>query len=213
MKQRISPLSTDVESEIAVCLLAQEMGVPCCLAQRYDADAVFSAFEYDFTNEYVVHMRRLFNGARGENELENLLAVRPQFADDFYRMVMLDFATRQDDRHLSNMAIKVSEAGEEFYPLVRQRAQPVLRRHRGHGSESGGRSRCLRDHVRVCGNVLGPSDRHGAPRRRFGRLANLDVPERTVRALLEKAGFTGYRLAGAEEWIIRCLDLMRGLSA
>ena len=62
-------------------------------------------------------MRRLFNGARGENELENLLAVRPQFADDFYRMVMLDFATRQDDRHLSNMAIKVSEAGEEFYPL------------------------------------------------------------------------------------------------
>ena len=41
VKQRISPLSTDVESEIAVCLLAQEMGVPCCLAQRYDADAVF----------------------------------------------------------------------------------------------------------------------------------------------------------------------------
>ena len=213
VKQRISPLSTDVESEIAVCLLAQEMGVPCCLAQRYDADAVFSAFEYDFTNEYVVHMRRLFNGARGENELENLLAVRPQFADDFYRMVMLDFATRQDDRHLSNMAIKVSEAGEEFYPLYDngrslfyEDTEDTVRKAAGDPvayATTFGYAGTYWDH-------LTDMARRGVD---LGRLANLDVPERTVRALLEKAGFTGYRLAGAEEWIIRCLDLMRGLSA
>lgn len=82
VKQRISPLSTDVESEVAASLLAEMLGMPCCRAWRFGDDAVFSAFEYDFTCEYLVHMRRLFDGPRGENELENLLAVRPQYADD-----------------------------------------------------------------------------------------------------------------------------------
>jgi len=77
VKQRISPLSTDVESEVAASLLAEVLGMSCCRAWRFGDDAVFSAFEYDFTCEYLVHMRRLFDGPRGENELENLLAVRP----------------------------------------------------------------------------------------------------------------------------------------
>lgn len=98
VKQRISPLTTDVESEIAVYLLAREMGVPCCPAHRFDADSVSSEFVYDFTDEHLVHMRRLFDGPRGANDLDNLLAVRPAYADDFYRMVLLDFVTRQDDR-------------------------------------------------------------------------------------------------------------------
>lgn len=77
VKQRISPLSTDVESEVAASLLAEVLGMSCCRAWRFGDDAVFSSFEYDFTCEYLVHMRRLFDGPRGENELENLLAVRP----------------------------------------------------------------------------------------------------------------------------------------
>lgn len=117
VKQRISPLSTDVESEVAASLLAEMLGMPCCRAWRFGDDAVFSAFEYDFTCEYLVHMRRLFDGPRGENELENLLAVRPQYADDLYRMIAFDFITRQDDRHLSNIAVLVTEGGEVFYPL------------------------------------------------------------------------------------------------
>ena len=32
-------------------------------------------------------------------------------------MILLDFITRQDDRHLSNMAIKINNEGESFYPL------------------------------------------------------------------------------------------------
>lgn len=32
-------------------------------------------------------------------------------------MLLLDFITRQDDRHLSNIAIKINPAGEQFYPL------------------------------------------------------------------------------------------------
>lgn len=33
-KQRINPLTTDAESEVAVFLLAQKLGVPCCPAYR-----------------------------------------------------------------------------------------------------------------------------------------------------------------------------------
>jgi hypothetical protein len=54
-KRRINPLITDAESEVAVCLLAQKLGVPCCPAYRIDKDAVFSAFQYDFSKEYIVH--------------------------------------------------------------------------------------------------------------------------------------------------------------
>jgi hypothetical protein len=37
-KQRINPLVTDVESEVAVYLLAQQLGVACCPAVQVDAD-------------------------------------------------------------------------------------------------------------------------------------------------------------------------------
>lgn len=41
VKQRISPLSTDVESEVAASLLAEMLGMPCCRAWRFGDDAVF----------------------------------------------------------------------------------------------------------------------------------------------------------------------------
>ena len=50
----------DVESEVAVFLLAQKLGVPCCPAYRVGQDVVFSAFLYDFSTEYLVHFRSLF---------------------------------------------------------------------------------------------------------------------------------------------------------
>ena len=116
-KQRIGPLIANVESEVAVYLLAQKLGVACCPAYRIDKDTVFSAFLYDFSKEYLVYFRRLFDGARLDNEYQNLLSVRPQYKDDIDRMILLDFITRQDDRHLSNIAIKMSRQKESFYPL------------------------------------------------------------------------------------------------
>lgn len=199
VKQRINPLVTDVESEIAVYLLTSEMGVPCCPARRFDANAVFSEFVYDFTKEYLGHFRRLFAGPRGENELENLLSVRPQLAEDFYRMIVLDFVTRQDDRHLSNMAMKISAEGESFYPLydngrslfyedteemVREAvADPAA------GATTFGNVGTYWDHVRDI----------AAKGVDLAQLVRLDVPERTVEAILQEAGFLGYRLAGARE--------------
>jgi hypothetical protein len=116
-KQRISPLTTDVESEVAVYLLAQKLGIPCCPAYRIDKDTIFSAFLYDFSKEYIVHFRRLFDGKRSENEYQNLISVRPKYKDDIARMIFLDFITRQDDRHLSNIAVKINGVNESFYPL------------------------------------------------------------------------------------------------
>ena len=72
---------------------------------------------FDFSKEYIAHFRRLLEGTRSDNEYQNLLSVRPQYKNDIARMIALDFITRQDDRHLSNMAIKISATGESFYPL------------------------------------------------------------------------------------------------
>ncbi|MBR0164413.1 MAG: hypothetical protein IJQ12_07055 [Lachnospiraceae bacterium] len=116
-KRRINPLVTDAESEIAVYMLAEKLGVPCCPTYRIDEDTIFSAFQYDYSGEYLVHFRRLFDGERSDNEYRNLIQVRPQYAEDIARMILLDFITRQDDRHLSNIAVKVSAQGECFYPL------------------------------------------------------------------------------------------------
>lgn len=211
VKKRISPLHTDVESEIAAYALAKEMGVPCCPAYRFDSDSVFSEFRYDFTKDYIVHMRRLFDGPRGENELENLLSVRPAYARDFYRMVVFDFVTRQDDRHLSNMAVKMGESGESFYPLYdngrslfyedtpdfveRAVADPAAY------ATTFGFAGTYWDHVRDIAAK-------GIP---IPDLVNLDIPEDRVVALLEAAGFKGYRLEGAMRWIVRCLEMLRAL--
>lgn len=213
IKQRINPLVTDVESEIAVFLLAQEMGVPCCPAQRFDADSVFSQFQYDFTTEYLVHLRRLFSGPRGENELENLLAVRLAFADDFYRMVVLDFVTRQDDRHLSNMALKITAQGESFYPLYDngrslfyEDTEETVRRAAEDPAAFAttfGTSGTYWNHVQDI----------AARGVDLGNLVNLNINERTVEALLREAGFKTYRLPGAREWILRTLEMVRNLQA
>lgn len=212
VKKRISPLACDAESEIAVYLLAREMNVPCCPAYRFDADSIFSEFRYDFTNEYIVHMRRLFDGPRGENELDNLLTVRPEFADDFYRMLVLDFVTRQDDRHLSNMAIKITDQGESFYPLY-----------------DNGRSLFYEDTERF---ALQAAERPDAYATTFGyvgsywdhlqdvaargvkleELLNLDVSDEMISSILREAGFEGYRFEAARKWIARSLELVKGLS-
>jgi hypothetical protein len=81
-KQRISPLTTDIESEAAVFLLAQKLGVHCCPAYRVNKDTIFSEFLYDFSKEYIVHFRRLFQGTRSDNEYRNLTAVRSEYKDD-----------------------------------------------------------------------------------------------------------------------------------
>jgi len=212
-KQRISPLTTDAESEVAVSLLGNVFEVPVCPAYKVDADTIFSVFMYDFTKEYIVHFRRLLQGNRSENEFKNLIAVRPQYADDISRMILLDFITRQDDRHLSNIAIKVNSDGESFYPLY-----------------DNGRSLFYEDTEEtvsaavenpiVYATGFGYSGTHWdyveeIEKQRGGidGLINLDVTDSEVSEILQKASFEGYRYQGAFRWISKALSMLRQIAS
>jgi hypothetical protein len=217
-KQRISPLVTDVESEVAVYLIAERLGVPCCPAFRTDNDTVFSTFLYDFAHEYIVHFRRLFDGGRSDNEYQNLIGVRPQYKDDIARMILLDFITRQDDRHLSNIAIKISASdsetqgdhrdNESFYPLY-----------------DNGRSLFYEDTPdtvsRAAANPLGYATTFGysgtyldyvreisTERSGLGGLIRTDISKAEIKDILIQARFTDYRLDGALEWIVKTLEIV-----
>ncbi|MCL1809883.1 MAG: hypothetical protein FWG42_09010 [Clostridiales bacterium] len=210
-KQRISPLHTDVESEIAVSLLADKLGVPACPAVRTDKDTVFSTFLYDFSKEYIVHFRRLFDGARSGNEYQNLIGARPRYKDEIARMILLDFVTRQDDRHLSNMAMKISNSGESFYALY-----------------DNGRSLFYEDTEEMVREAISDPVKYAtsfgysgtywdyvleiaAERNSLEELINLRVSEDEIRAILTDAGFAGYRFDGALEWILVTIDMLRTL--
>ena len=161
--------------------------------------------------EYIVHFRRLFDGARSDNEYQNLIAVRPQYKDEITRMILLDFITRQDDRHLSNMAIKKSGGGESFYPLydngrslfyeeteemVRQAvADPAAY------ATSFGYSGTYWDHAREIAGERGS----------LKGLLNLDISEADVSAILKEAGFAGYRLHGALEWVLKAVEMVQNI--
>ena len=211
-KQRISPLTTDVESEVAVYLLMKKLGVECCPAYRIDKDTVFSAFLFDFSKEYIVHFRRLFDGARSDNEYQNLISVRPQYKDNISRMILADFITRQDDRHLSNMAIKMSGTSESFYPLYdngrslfyedteEMVAQAVA--DPAKYATSFGYSGTYYDYVREIAKERGG----------LKGLINLDITKDDIADILEKSGFKGYRFDGALEWIVKTLETIRALS-
>jgi hypothetical protein len=211
-KQRISPLMTDVESEVAVSLLAEKLGVPVCPAVRVDKDTVFSTFLYDFSKEYIVHFRRLFDGPRSDNEYQNLVGVRPQYRDDIARMILLDFITRQDDRHLSNVAIKISGEAESFYALydngrslfyedTEEMVRDAVDDPAGYAT-SFGYSGTYWDYVREI----------AAERSGLDGLIHTGIAEAEVKAILKDAGFAGYRLDGSLEWILKTLDMIRSLS-
>ncbi|MDR3247151.1 MAG: hypothetical protein LBT39_00060 [Treponema sp.] len=210
-KQRLNPLAADTESEIAVYLLAQKLGVDCCPVFRIDSDTVFSAFRYDFSKEYIVHFRHLFNGARSDNEYNNLIAIRPQYKKEIIQMMLLDFITRQDDRHLSNMAIKMRGDSESFYPLY-----------------DNGRSLFYEDTEETVGKAIGDIKKYATgfgpsgtywdhisdiarEGEEFSKLVNLDIPKDDIAALLKEARFSGYRFDGALEWIRNTIAAIKEL--
>lgn len=210
-KQRVNPLVTDVESEIAVSLLAEKMGVPCCPARRIDENTIFSAFLYDFSKEYVVHFRRLFDGKRSDNEYQNLISVRPQYKDDIIRMILLDFITRQDDRHLSNIAIKMSAGGESFYPLydngrslfyedTEKMVADALNDPAGYATSFG--------YAGTYWDYILEIAQEGVD---FSQLVNLSVSREEVAKILKEAGFTSYRYEGALEWICIAMEMVHKL--
>lgn len=209
VKQRISPLSTDAESEVAASRLAGTLNVACCRVWRFDDNSVFSAFEYDFTCEYLVHARRLFNGPRSENELENLLAVRPQYAHDFYRMIAFDFITRQDDRHLSNIAILKTPDGESFYPLYDNGRSLFYEDTESFARKAATNPQAYATTFGYAGTYWDHARDIVDKGIRFSDIMNLDLDERTARNILAEAGLTSYRLECATEWILNAIACLK----
>lgn len=211
-KKRMHPLSTDVESEVAVYKLAQRMGVPCCEAVQTDENTVFSKFQYDFSTEQIVHFRQLFeDGERiSNNELENLVTKRPEYENDFYKMIFLDFLTLQDDRHLSNFAVKINHKTktESFYPLY-----------------DNGRSLYFQDQEKtILDSWKDPikfSTTFGAVGTYYDyivdilsenpdalSLIDLSISDDEIYKIMKDSGFNGIKLEGIVNWIsnsIKCL--------
>ena len=223
-KKRINPLSTDVESEIAVYKLAMLMGIECCPCYRVDEDTVFSEFQYDFAKEYIVHFRRIIKEPRGEDELMNLISVRPQYFPDFAKLVALDFLTRQDDRHLSNIAVKVIDL--EKKSKEKRKGQSLDELERFYPLYDNGRSlfyedtgdtvnRALRD-VPGFATSFGPKGtylNHIETIKSMGvdysKLLNLkSLTTKNVKSILKQSGFKDYRLDGSIEWIVKCKEYL-----
>lgn len=210
-KQRISPLTTDSESEVAVYKLAKRIGIDVCETTRVDDNTIFSKFEYDFSKEYIVHFRRLMQNSRDENEYQNLISVRPKYQKEIVKMIALDFITRQDDRHLSNIAIKISSDKESFYPLydngrslfyedTEETVSKAVNDIQGY-STSFGLSGTYYDYVtEIAGNGVS-----------FSKLLNLDISSEEIHQILLESGFTGYRLEGAKEWIFKCIEYLSAI--
>lgn len=210
-KNRISPLTTDIESEVAVYKLACRLGIPCCPAYLVDENTMFSEFVYDFADEYIVHFRRLFEGVRSENEYQNLVGVREQYKNNIIQMLILDFITRQDDRHLSNIAIKVNKSGESFYPLydngrslfyedteelVNKACEDVELY-----ATNFGYNGTYYDHLKdIAGEGI-----------KLSSLVNLDITEQEIEQILIESNFKGYRLYGAKKWIQKAIGMIRKL--
>ena len=212
-KNRLHPLSTDVESEVAVYKLAKRLGVPCCEAVQTDENTVFSKFEYNFSKEQIIHFRRLFeDGERAsDNELVNLINKRPYYRNDFYRMIFLDFITRQDDRHSSNFAVKIDHETkiESFYPLY-----------------DNGRSLFYQDNERTIANDWKDPSTYcttfGAVGTYYDHitdiltenpdalsLLDLSLTDDEIYTIMKDSGFTGSKLEGIVKWVsnsIKCLS-------
>lgn len=211
-KKRINPLSTDVESEVAVYLLSQKVGVPCCPATQVDDKTVFSEYLYDFNHESFIHFRNLFPvEERVDGTAESILKVRPQYQTELFQMLVIDFITHQDDRHLSNFAIKISGDSESFYPLY-----------------DNGRSlfyQDTEDMVRLkCSNPIEFCNTFGLNGSQWdalsdlltlnptlGNSVNLDISDGEIADILQNANIKGYRLEGAKIWIRKSIDALKEL--
>ena len=150
-------------------------------------------------------------GRASDNELVNLIAKRSEYREDFYKMMFLDFITRQDDRHSSNFAVKISHETkkETFYPLY-----------------DNGRSLFYQDNEKTIANdwkdpavycttfgAVGTYYDHITDILRESHdalsLIDLSVSDDEIFKIMKDSGFTGAKLEGIVKWVsnsIKCLS-------
>ena len=124
-------------------------------------------------------------------------------------MILLDFITRQDDRHLSNVAVKISNGSESFYPLY-----------------DNGRSLFYEDTEHFVADAINDPENYATT---FGyagtywdfvkeiteegndikSLVNLNITKDEVVEILQTAGLVGYRFDGALVWVMKAIQMVK----
>lgn len=210
-KKRLNNLMTDAESEVGVYKLGQLLGVAICPAWFVDKDTIFSQFVYDFSQEYLVHARRYFkDGERTGDMYHDLVMKFPNFKKEINKMCLLDFITRQDDRHLSNIAIVTKGSQDRMYPLY-----------------DNGRSLFFDETKEIVEQAVMDIESYSttfgeigtyydvvqdiAKAEPIGNLINLNVSEKDILQALKDSGFKDYRLEGGLKWITGALCTIKGI--
>lgn len=214
LKERLTPRSTDVESEVAVYNLAKLMGVPCCEACLVKTDlgtSSFSKFEYNFSFEHIIHARRLYKEGEEVGDLyKGLMSKIPEFSKEIRQMILLDFVTRQTDRHLSNFALLLRFNLTSFYPLY-----------------DNGRSLFFEDtddfiddavdNIQLYSSEFGEIGTYWdivhdiAEETSIKRLVNLDISRDDIERCYKDAGLKGKTLWGATNWTHQCINILKRL--
>ncbi len=213
-KKRLHPMSTDVESEVAVYEISKLLGVRSCpawLIPNKNDTLAFSKFEYNFAEEYIVHARRFFQeGERTENEYQNLVNKLPAFKADIQRMVILDFITRQTDRHLSNLAVLFNKNGTDFYCLY-DNGRSLFHEESERFVEEA------INNIELYSSEFGPVGNYFdyvqdiSKETNIKNLLNLNIAKETIYQVYRNAGLQGYKLEGSTEWTYRALGVLKRL--
>lgn len=208
-KKRLHGLSTDAEAEVAVYEISKLLGVDVCPAWFVDKDTIFSEFRYNFTKEFVVHARRYFkDGERTGDLYKDLMKKFPEFKTEIRKMCLLDFITRQDDRHLSNFAIRNSSNRKAFYSLY-DNGRSMF-----HDDNQDMVESSVKDIINYCttfGNVGTYYDvvEEMTQQVRIGNLINLSIKEPDILEILKNCGYKDYRLEGNLKWIMGTIKLLK----
>ncbi|HBY20491.1 MAG: hypothetical protein A2Y24_07145 [Clostridiales bacterium GWE2_32_10] len=213
-KKRLHPMSTDIESEVAVYELSKLLGVKCCPAWLVPTDddvEVFSKFEYNFAEEYIVHFRRLFTGDEDRNsEYYSLITKFPKYKENIQKMIILDFITRQTDRHLSNMAQKITNKRNEMYSLY-DNGRSLF------NDESENMINKAINNIELYSSEFGPVGTYSdaiydiAKDTDVKKIVNLNISDDRIRNIYKNAGLVGYKLEGGVAWTCEALKLLKGM--
>ena len=214
LKDRLHPFSSDVESEVAVYNIGKLLGVHVCpawLVKTQNSTSAFSKFEYNFAKEFIVHARRLFSDKdRTSNEYVNLVVKLGKFKQEIQQMILLDFITRQTDRHLSNLAVKIHNSTTTMYLLYdngrslfyedkEDFMQKAINNIELYSSEFGPVGTYL-DHIKDFASEVD-----------IGKLIDLKVTRNSIYSAYRQSEIPSEKLEYATEWSFKCVQLLSKL--
>lgn len=210
VKKRLTGLTYDTESEIAVYNLSKLMRIRTCPVYRVDADHSISQYMYNYTIEDITHMRHALSNLDYSKDLfSQIIAQYPDIENDLTRMIILDFVTAQDDRHLSNFALHKGK----LYPLydngrslfwdskestIKESIEDVALYSTSFGN--------VGTYYDILLDLAGKGTR-------FGNLVELNVQKYDIQKSYEEAGYIESRAALISEWTYKCIQELKQLDS